>query len=120
MTASPADSGSKRSQDDGVNGTTAIIGTWFHSYEEDTENAEVYRRTGFAFPLSRGRPGMEFRSDGSYVEIGPGADDRGATSRGQWRDLGGGQIAISFPGSSRPPSVRHILSGENGVLKFAK
>jgi hypothetical protein len=103
-----------------VNGTSAIIGTWFHSYEEDTEDANVYRPKGFAFPPSRGRPGIEFRSDGSYIEIGPGADDRGAVSRGQWRDLGAGQIAISFPESHRAPSVRHILSCENGVLKFAK
>ena len=103
-----------------MNSTSAIVGTWFSSNEEDTEGAEVYRPTGFAFPPSRGRPGIEFRSDGSYVEIGPGADDRGAVSRGQWRDLGAGQIDISFPQSNRAPSVRRILSCERGVLKIAK
>jgi hypothetical protein len=100
--------------------TSAIIGTWFHSYEEDTADANVYRPKGFAFPPSRGRPGLEFRSDGGYVEIGPGADDRGSVSLGQWRDLGAGQIGISFPESHRAPSVRQILSYENGVLKIAK
>jgi hypothetical protein len=103
-----------------VSSTSAIIGTWFHSYEEDTEDADVYRPKGFAFPPSRGRRGIEFRSDGSYVEIGPGADDRGAVSLGRWRDLGAGQIAISFPEGGRAPSVRQILSVENGVLKIAK
>ena len=45
-----------------MNSTSAIVGTWFHSYEEDTEDAKVYRPKGFAFPPSRGRPGIEFRS----------------------------------------------------------
>ena len=103
-----------------MNGTPDMVGTWFHSYEEDTEDAKVYRPKGFAFPPSRGRPGIEFGSDGSYVEIGPGADDRGAVSRGQWRDLGGGQIDTSFPETDRAPSVRRILSCEDGVLKIAK
>ncbi len=103
-----------------MNSTSAIVGTWFRSYEEDTEDAHVYRPKGFAFPPSRGRPGIEFRSDGGYLEIGPGADDRGAVSRGQWRDLGAGEIDISFPEGNRTPSVRRILSCENDVLKIAK
>jgi hypothetical protein len=103
-----------------VNSASAIVGTWFHSYEEDTEDANVYRPRGFAFPPSRGRPGIEFRPDGAYAEIGPGADDRGAVRRGRWRDLGAGRIDISFPESDRAPSVRQILSCQDGVLKIAK
>lgn len=102
--------------------TTAseFVGTWFHSYEEDTEEADVYRPKGFPFPPSRGRPGIEFRPDGSLVAIGPGADDRGVTSEGRWRDLGAGQIEMSFPGSDRALSVRRVLSCENGELKLEK
>lgn len=33
---------------------SSIIGTWFHSYEEDTDTARVYRPRGFPFPRSRG------------------------------------------------------------------
>lgn len=100
--------------------TSAIIGTWLHSYEEDTGDAEVFRPISFAFPPSRGRPGIAFRPDGGYAEISPGADDRGAVSQGRWRDLGAGRIEISFPDGRQAPSVRHLLSCENGVLKIAK
>jgi hypothetical protein len=100
--------------------TSAIVGTWFLSYEEDTADTRVYRPADFAFPPARGRPGMAFGADGTYLEIGPGADDRGSAQPGRWRELAPGQIEISFPGTERPPSVRRVLSVEGGVLKIAK
>ena len=99
---------------------SALVGIWLHSYEEDTADAKTYRPKGFAFPPSRGRPGMEFRSDGTYLEKSPGADDRGAVHQGRWRDLGAGQIEISFPAADRPPTVLHVLSSDGGALRIAK
>ena len=103
-----------------MNDTSAIGGTWFHSYEEDTQGVAVYRPKGFAFPPSRGRPGIEFGENGSYVEISPGADDRGALSRGQWRDLGAGEIEVSLPEGRQARCTLHVLSCQDGVLRIAK
>jgi hypothetical protein len=103
-----------------MNGTTVLVGDWLHSYEEDTADAKVYRRRGFAFPPSRGRPGIEFRSDGIYFQKGPGADDRGAVREGRWRDLGAGQVEISFPAADRPPTVLTVLSSDGETLRIAK
>jgi hypothetical protein len=45
-----------------------LHGSWRHSHEEDTEDALVYRRDGFAFPPSRGRDGFELHPDGTGAQ----------------------------------------------------
>ena len=40
---------------------------WIHSFEESTDEADVYRPEGFAFPLARGRHGLEIRSGGDFI-----------------------------------------------------
>jgi hypothetical protein len=97
-----------------------IVGTWLHSYEEDTQDAAVYRPSSFPMPPSRGRPGMRFDPDGTFFELGPGVDDRGSARQGLWRDVGPGEIEISFPGSSRQASVRRVLACQDDVLRIAR
>ncbi|MFV9428881.1 hypothetical protein [Rhodococcus sp. 5G237] len=101
-----------------MNDPSSIIGTWFHSYEEDTDTARVYRPRGFPFPRSRGRPGFEFRQDGTYVEYDGGPDDRGRARVGQWQDLGHGRVRTVLPETDPNPHVHTVLSVDDEILTF--
>ncbi|MFG1819778.1 hypothetical protein ACGFIF_38885 [Kribbella sp. NPDC049174] len=64
-------------------------GRWTHSFEEDHDGITVYRRDDFAFPPARGRRGVEFRPDGTWVDwvIGRG-DAPEARPAGRWDATG--------------------------------
>jgi hypothetical protein len=66
-----------------------LDGRWTHSFEEDHDGVSVYRREDFAFPPARGRRGVEFGSDGTFVEwmIGRG-DAPEAGAAGRWLPTG--------------------------------
>ena len=67
---------------------------WVHSHEEDTEGEMVFRPASYSFPPSRGRSGLDLRSDGSYGESGPGpADKPEETGGGTW-DLDGDVLRL--------------------------
>jgi hypothetical protein len=53
------------------------VGSWTHSFEEDSGDVEVYRPTAtYAFPPSRrGRRRLTFAA-GEVIESAPGPDDR--------------------------------------------
>jgi hypothetical protein len=60
-----------------------VVGRWRHSYEEDTDEAQVYRRTGFSFPPARGRRGFELLAGGEAILVGiaPANGVQGAPAR---------------------------------------
>ena len=60
------------------------IGRWGHSFEEDHGDVTVYRPATFDFPRARGRDGIEFCSDGSYVDWAIGAGDAPERRAGSW------------------------------------
>lgn len=66
-----------------------LDGRWTHSSEEDHDGVSVYRREDFAFPPARGRRGVEFRPDGTFVEwlLGRG-DAPEAAQPGRWQPTG--------------------------------
>ncbi|MER6000886.1 hypothetical protein ACIHFD_05085 [Nonomuraea sp. NPDC051941] len=98
-----------------------VVGAWTHSYEEDTDAMAVYRPDDFAFrPSRRPRRGMEFHSDGTFVEWLPGPDDRPRKIVGHWERQGADRIRITFPGGPGQPFVLTVVSRENDQLAFAK
>ncbi len=64
--------------------TSPLFLRWAHSHEEDTDEVEVYRPPGFAFPPSFPRRGFEIRTDGVYLRRGPGPADELVTETGRW------------------------------------
>jgi hypothetical protein len=68
---------------------------WGHSFEEDHEGVLVYRPADFDFPRARGRDGIEFRADGSYVDwvVGPG--DARQPRAGSWRLNDDGRLRLT-------------------------
>ena len=78
---------------------TAVEGVWIHSHEEDQSDTQVFRRSGYAFPRSRGRSSYELLPDGALAGSRPGPDDRHVTTSGRW-DLQGTRLTITPEGGS--------------------
>jgi hypothetical protein len=69
---------------------------WIHSYEEDTEEAEVFRPPSYEFPPSRGREGFDIRKDGSFALLGPGRSDRSTAIAGHWVRSSDSILVVTF------------------------
>lgn len=94
-----------------------IFQRWGHSFEEDAGDITVYRPADYSFPRARGRSGIEFRSDGKFVDhvIGPADASRGID--GHWEIDGLGRAQVSFEGKDRGPRVLEIIQCDAKVLK---
>lgn len=91
---------------------------WYHSYEEDTDEEEIYRPAGFVFPRSRGpRASLEIRPDGTLVDYRPGPADRPEPVPGQWEAADGDKLRVSTGAASR---TLEIVSHDPTVLKIRK
>ena len=71
-----------------------LIGSWVHSWEEDTSQLIVFRPADYAFGPSRGRDGYEFQSGGILVYHGFGPADEPLTSTGEWGWHSGDEIHL--------------------------
>ncbi|GAA1625938.1 hypothetical protein GCM10009744_12230 [Kribbella alba] len=78
-----------------------MLGRWTHSFEEDHDGLRVYRRDDFAFPPARGRRGVEFRPDGTFIEWVIGRGDAPEAKTGRWDPSGVITRAGGMPGSVR-------------------
>jgi hypothetical protein len=97
-----------------------IIGSWLHSYEEDTETTAVYRPYDHPFPPSRRpRRGLEFRADGTFVELRPGPDDRPRPVTGRWEVQADDRIQVAFPQGRGTPFELTVISCAENVLTIA-
>jgi len=72
-----------------------LHGRWMHSFEEDHDGVLVYRPEGYDFPPARGRDGIEFRPDGSYVDWAIGRGDASEPRPGVWQPAPGGRVQVS-------------------------
>ena len=68
-----------------------VTGRWMHSFEEDHDDVLVYRPPDHDFPRARGRDGIEFGADGSFVELAVGRGDAQEAVPGRWHATGGGE-----------------------------
>ena len=74
---------------------------WGHSFEEDLEGVLVYRPADYDFPRARGRDGIEFQADNSYIDwvIGPG--DARAPRPGTWQVADDGRLHVTTAAGER-------------------
>lgn len=76
----------------------ALFRRWVHVREEDTPEMRVYRPADQPLPPARGRDGIEFRPDGTFVDHRPGPTDATTQSPGQWRtDEAGSCLELTYP-----------------------
>ena len=95
---------------------TDLHGRWVHSHEEDHDGIKVYRPESYAFPPARGRGGVEFGPDGSFVDWGPGAADVPQGKPGSWvGDTGLERLEVTVGDRSR---VVDVVSHEPDKLEL--
>ncbi|QTE30844.1 hypothetical protein [Pengzhenrongella sicca] len=84
-----------------------LLGRWVHSSEDDHDGVAVYRRPEFNFPPARGRRGLEFGADGSFVEWAIGRGDGSEARPGRWEpDPAGGAVARGAVGGTALRAVQ--------------
>lgn len=81
---------------DGSSLCDCLVGSWVHSWEEDTDEVTVYRPTGYPFSPGRGREGYEFLSGGSLIYHGIGPADASTSEPGRWEEVAPYQVAITI------------------------
>ncbi len=97
-----------------------IFRIWVHSFEDDTDDVTVYRTTQHAFPPARGRAGLEFQLDGTFINWAIAAADGTNAIRGHWRLARPGHVHISFDDPQHAPWVLEILSVDVEMLKVRR
>ena len=75
--------------------TGQLHGRWSHSFEEDHDGITVYRPADHAFPRARGRAGIEFRPDGTYIDWAIGRGDANEARPGRWEPAEGGRVRMT-------------------------
>ena len=68
---------------------------WIHSFEEDNEQEQVFRPSGFSFNRSRGRSQFDLKKNGEVAGFQPGRNDAPAEITGTWR-IDGDNLVIQF------------------------
>lgn len=98
----------------------SLFQRWWHSFEEDSEGVTVYRPDTYDFPLARGRGGLEFRTDGTFIDYLMGPVDAPEPVPGQWRLLEGRRLAVAFPRGDEPARELEILRCDEHVLELRR
>ncbi len=94
---------------------------WIHSYEEDADGAEAYRPSGYAFPPARGRRGMEFKADGTFIRYDIAPSDGSLPVPGTWEPVKSEKaVQIKLQGD-RPENYRlEIVSLGDSLLRVKR
>ncbi|EEP70283.1 hypothetical protein MCAG_00610 [Micromonospora sp. ATCC 39149] len=74
---------------------------WLHSFEEDHEGVQVYRPSGHPFPPARGRDGIEFRPDGTFIDLPIGRGDANEARPGRWHGEPQGPVHVHTEAAGR-------------------
>jgi hypothetical protein len=84
---------------------------WIHAFEEDTNEAWVFRPESADFPLTRRpREALELAADGSALVLLPGPSDRPRPAKARWQREGG-QVVVRTEGEPGTQRMElHILS----------
>jgi hypothetical protein len=83
---------------------------WVHSFEEDSAQAQVYRRQSWDFPLShRPREAFELRADSTAQLFLPGAEDRPQAADASWTEEESELVIRAAKKGARGPSRFRII-----------
>ena len=99
-----------------------LIGSWMHSWEEDTAETIVFRPADYAFGPSRGRDGYEFQTGGILVYHGFGPADEPFTSVGEWGWHSGDLIhlVVNDPQGAYIDEILRIVSCDAETLQVER
>jgi hypothetical protein len=97
-----------------------LFQNWVHSFEEDSDGITVYRTAKYAFPPARGRAGIEFEPDETFIDWAIAPADGTKAITGHWRVERPGQVHISFEDKNRAPWILEILHVDSDMLKVRR
>lgn len=89
---------------------------WTHSFEEDTSDTTVYRVADYAFPRARGRAGIEFQSNGTFIDWTISPADTQQSVNGHWQKEDDNRLLVYFETDVRSTRILEIVRCEGGVL----
>lgn len=95
-------------------GPKELYQKWRHSFEEDKNDIMVFRPEIFNFPLARGRSGMEFKDDGTFIQTNIGSTDVNQSFKGQWEMENSHNLNVYVAGNKQN---FEIIQCENNMLK---
>ena len=101
----------------GCSSSTALVGHWVHSHEEDSTGVRTYRPSTYPFPLSRGRERWEFRADGTALHHPIAPADGLETHAGTWSLGDEGLLTIVTVASDRPWRF-NVVTLDTGMLRL--
>jgi hypothetical protein len=93
----------------------ALFRRWVHVREEDNPGVLVYRPADRPLPPARGRDGIEFRPDGTFVDYLPGPADAPTGSPGRWRADEARRLQLTYP-AGRGSAAFDIVTVDDDVL----
>ncbi len=94
---------------------------WVHSYEDDTDGVDAYRPSGYAFPPSRGRRGMEFKADGTFIRYDIAPSDGPLPVPGTWEPVKGQKAVQIKVQGERPETYRlEIVALGDSLLRVKR
>ncbi|MBX2866282.1 MAG: hypothetical protein KTR27_22260 [Leptolyngbyaceae cyanobacterium MAG.088] len=96
---------------------TPIFQQWLHSREEDAGGVRVYRPMDYPFPPARGREGLEFRQDGTFIVYQIAPTDGNRAVEGLWQLQDNNRVQIEFPQSPNQNHGLTILECSDQLLK---
>ena len=106
-------------QDPGV--SAQLHKKWIHSYEEDADGAEAYRPSGYNLPPARGRRGMEFKADGTFIRYDIAPTDGSLPVPGTWEPVKGEKAVQIKVQGDRPEAYRlEIISLSDSLLRVKR
>jgi hypothetical protein len=95
--------------------TDRLSRRWLHSFEEDHEGIQVYRPSGHPFPPARGRAGIEFRPDGTFLDLPVGRGDANEVRPCRWYREPRGPVHVHA--GSGEPRIMEVLHLEPDRLE---
>jgi hypothetical protein len=78
---------------------------------------QTYRPSTYAFPLSRGREGWDFRADGTAIRYAIAPADGNEADTGRWSMGEGGLLTVTI-GSDARPFRYNVLHVDTALLKL--
>ncbi len=98
---------------------SCLVGTWIHSHEEDSPEAQVYRALGYAFPPARGRRGFEFREGGEAILIGIAPTDGSRQATARWT-LNQREVRIEAEQGPKATMTFQVVSCDEEMLRLKR
>jgi hypothetical protein len=81
---------------------------WTHSFEEDSEQEQVFRPADFPFSRSRGRSQFDLKDNGEVVSFQIGRNDAPEQVTGSWRIDGDDLVIDFYDGTSQVFPIKEV------------